>query len=75
MTQQQQDEDVDERIDSAVEAAKMEFWREIADQFPDAESGDFPPDATREIDEAMFRAVMRWVDYNVPGADVSGLEG
>jgi len=56
----------DKRIADAAERAGFAFWEEVARCFPEADAGDFPPDATFEIDEAMKTAVQRWTDYNAP---------
>lgn len=62
-------------VHEADEAARMAFWREIADRFPQATSGDLPPGVCREFREASIRAVEAWVDANVPNADLSESRG
>lgn len=52
-------------LEDAIRAAQEAFWAEIAKQYPTATSGDFPPDATMEFDEACTLAVKTWTHYNV----------
>ena len=46
--------------------AQDAFWKVIAESFPKAKTGDFPPDATLEFDRACYEAVSTWIKYNVP---------
>jgi len=52
------------RIALAVEDAEIAFWNVIADAFPEAIHGDFAPDATMKMDEALKEAVTLWVGWN-----------
>lgn len=57
--------DSKKRIEQVVEKAQLAFWDEVARYFPDDSSGDFPPDATFELDAALEKAVALWIDLNV----------
>jgi len=41
------------------------FWAVVADAAPEAQSGDFPPDAAEEFERAARRAVVTWVEWNL----------
>lgn len=55
-----------------AQAAQDVFWAAIVKQFPNAKSGDFPPDATFAFNEACTEAVRVWAEYNVPEKDTTG---
>ena len=55
-----------EKIEDATEAALFEFWGKIVEIFPDAVSGDFPPDLSIEMDLTMEKMVKYWLIYNLP---------
>lgn len=55
-----------ERLAKAVEAADLAFWAEIAKAFPEADKGDFSPDATITWNKARDLAVYRWMMFNHP---------
>ena len=42
------------------------FWAVIAEAFPEATTGDFPPDATLNWHEAIEKAIRIWLFYNMP---------
>lgn len=48
-------------------AAEQEFWRVIADAYPEAESGDLPPAVSAHLSGTMQQAVRTWVNANVKG--------
>jgi hypothetical protein len=56
----------EERIKAAIEKADLAFWAEIAKAFPEAISGDFPPDADFAFAEACEQAVDTWLLFNHP---------
>jgi hypothetical protein len=56
---------MEKRILDAIEAAQESFWLSIAAAFPEATSGDFPPDADLALREAMTTGVTLWVNCNV----------
>jgi hypothetical protein len=55
----------EKRIEQIVEKAQLAFWDEVVRYFPADSSGDFPPDATFELDAALEKAVALWIDLNV----------
>lgn len=57
------------RLKAAVASADLAFWAEIATAFPEATTGDFPPEATFEWTEARDLAVLRWILFNHPDGD------
>lgn len=56
------------RLDPALEEAQNAFWAVIVKHYPEADSGDFPPDATFAFDQAIKDAAETWIAFNVPGA-------
>lgn len=62
--------DAQKRIEQVVEKAQLAFWDEVTRYFPDDSSGDFPPDATFELDAALEKALALWIDLNVHRAYV-----
>lgn len=62
--------DAQKRIEQVVEKAQLAFWDEVTRFFPDDSSGDFPPDATFELDAALEKALALWIDLNVHRAYV-----
>lgn len=48
------------------EHAGPAFWQQVALAFPHVKTGDFPPDATFALDNAMERAVRAWLAWNEP---------
>jgi hypothetical protein len=59
-----------DRINKAVEKADLAFWAEIAKAFPEAKSGDFPPDATFAWNRARDEAVYWWLIWNHPKSEL-----
>ena len=55
-----------EKIEDATETALFEFWGKIVEIFPDAKSGDFPPDLSHEMSYTMEKMVKCWLSYNLP---------
>jgi hypothetical protein len=55
----------EQRIDRAADAALEEFWASIAASFPEATSGDFPPDAMSMLFQCCRSAVVLWTQLNV----------
>jgi hypothetical protein len=54
------------RIAVTIEAASQAFWNTVAAHWPEATTGDFPPDATLDWSRAAQAAVTVWVEGNVP---------
>lgn len=59
-------EEFSEHLKAAIENADLAFWAEIAKAFPEAKSGDFPPDAAFAWRKAMDEAVYNWLMFNHP---------
>ena len=55
-----------EKIENATEAALFDFWGKIVEIFPDAISGDFPPDLSHEMSLTMEKMVKYWLRFNLP---------
>jgi len=64
---------MDERIRLAVDKAEQAFWASIAESFPEAQSGDLPPDAVGLLMQSMTDVVKFWVHFNVPGGEAAQL--
>lgn len=58
------------RIDEAFEEASEAFWKKVAQAFPEADSGDFPPDAHMAWDRDARDAIATWVIFNVPRSEL-----
>ncbi len=54
------------RIDKAQEEADDAFWAVIARHFPEAKTGDFPPEATEHLRLTEVAAIMYWLILNTP---------
>lgn len=57
--------DDDARHETALREAEDAFWASIAGSYPEATSGDFPPDAQASFSDAMAAAVDTWLAANV----------
>jgi len=55
------------KADEVAENAQLAFWAEVARSYPEIKTGDFPPDATFEFNEACRLAVKRWLIWNKKG--------
>lgn len=49
----------------AVRSAQEAFWARIVIAYPDAKTGDFPPEAQMAFDEACTNATRTWLHYNL----------
>ena len=58
--------DLQHRIDEAVKKAEDSFWDTVASEFPEATSGDFPPDFSFKLTQQMSEAVVFWAQANLP---------
>ena len=54
-----------QHLDAVVQDAEISFWGEVANGFPQIESGDFPPDAADRLKRDLTRAVEIWLSYNL----------
>lgn len=57
---------IEDRKRNARNNAQQAFWTVFASHFPEAASGDFPPDATIAFDNAIEQATQTWLDCNTP---------
>jgi len=65
--QQEQEQDEDEiKFDEVLTKAKEAFWAIVAASYPEAKTGDFPPDADIKFDDATKNAVDVWLSFNHP---------
>lgn len=62
----------DKRLDHAANHAHEMFWKTVTAHYPEAKTGDFPPDAQAELKAAMKLAIDRWLAFNVRPATVEG---
>jgi len=53
-------------MDDVVSRALEAFWQEVADSYPQAKTGDLPPDVHASFDQTAEAAVEVWVSANVP---------
>lgn len=58
-----------ERMYRATDMAQEAFWACVAAAFPEAEAGDFPPDAHMHFEQACRHAVFTWLQFNFPAPD------
>lgn len=56
----------DNKIKEVADIAQQIFWDVVSLNYPEVKSGDFPPDATMEFDDACETAVDRWLTWNHP---------
>ena len=49
-----------------VNSAGSAFWRQVAQCFPAAKTGDFPPDASILWDLAVEESIVAWLQWNYP---------
>jgi len=54
-----------EKPEEVLRKAQDAFWQVVAQSYPEARSGDFPPDAEMAFDNACEQAVKVWLHYNV----------
>jgi hypothetical protein len=62
---------VEERIGSAIYMASDQFWKTIADLFPECKTGDLEPLYVFKMEETMKETVTHWVENNSPKVDQS----
>ncbi len=64
-------EDRWQRVEDVLEQAGEAFWGAVAKGFPEVTSGDFGPDETLTIEQAMRKAMLLWLYYNRPEEGVA----
>ena len=55
-----------QQIEAIAELAMEQFWAFVAESFPEATTGDFPPPEHVAFARAADNAVSIWVHLNVP---------
>lgn len=65
-----------ERVDAAttLQRAQQAFWGVVSAAYPDAVSGDLPPETEDMLENAMATAIDTWVSFNVPDVTVGQIE-
>lgn len=58
------------RLIAATRAAEDAFFVELARQFPESTTGDFPPLPDQRFHAAALTAATVWVILNVPSSDI-----
>lgn len=53
-----------QRLSEVIEDAQMAFWAVVADKYPEITTGDFSPQDSIELDDALTKAVISWLDGN-----------
>ncbi len=53
-----------QKIEEVVELAQIAFFQEVAKNFPEIKSGDFPPEAQVNFERACSDAIKIWVQSN-----------
>lgn len=54
------------RLDLVVAEALDEFWHEVAIAYPEATTGDLPPETVLTMYAHARLAIQEWVEVNVP---------
>ena len=54
----------DERIQEASRKANDAFWEVLAEQFPEINSGDYPPEEAEMFDLQCLEVARLWVRLN-----------
>lgn len=57
-------EDKEIRIKVTLQSASDNFWATVAKNFPEAKSGDFPPDMDYKLSQIMEQSIRVWLDCN-----------
>ncbi len=56
----------EERVKTAMDFADQAFWAKVAEIFPEATTGDFPPDAHLMWNSVVESSIRTWAQINVP---------
>ena len=54
------------RLNQALDQADLAFWAVIGERFPEAKTGDWPPDLTFTRDNHNEEDVLWWLWFNAP---------
>lgn len=55
----------DKHFMESIQQAEDAFWAVIVERYPDAESGDFPPGAAYNVEQALIAAAIEWLYWNL----------
>lgn len=59
---------------TAIDNALGEFWESIARDYPEATSGDLPPDVVIALEQAATSSVEQWLKYNLPPMTIADFD-
>ncbi len=54
----------EQRISETLREASERFWAVVAKNFPEAKSGDFPPEMDLQLEMLMEKSIRAWLDFN-----------
>ena len=54
------------RLEKSVRKGDQAFWASIAGAFPEATTGDYPPEAHQQFQEHLEWVVLHWLLWNAP---------
>ncbi len=54
----------EQRISETLREASERFWGVVAKNFPEAKSGDFPPEMDLQLEMLMEKSIRAWLDFN-----------
>jgi hypothetical protein len=54
------------RTESALDSGQQAFWAVMVEHFPEVEAGDFGPEESVALDEALKDALRLWLYWNLP---------
>jgi hypothetical protein len=57
------------KLELVSDNAQMIFWQAVAMNYPECESGDFPPDASIMFSNSCNKAIDVWLMFNTPDND------
>lgn len=52
------------KVDEVIEKAQDAFWKVVAENYPEVKTGDLPPEAVLDFEEASLNAVKAWLRWN-----------
>ncbi|HUT97326.1 MAG TPA: hypothetical protein VMW60_04325 [Dehalococcoidales bacterium] len=52
------------KVDEVIEKAQDAFWKVVAESYPEVKTGDLPPEAVLDFEEASQNAVQAWLRWN-----------
>lgn len=58
--------DIQNRANTAINAARDSFWTTLRQQYPEITTGDLSPEMSVEFEDATARAAKEWIAHNAP---------